>query len=241
MQAQTNHDEPYKYQPVIRHITNENVHKHGVWAVVLHTMIMNARRAMRRWEEAAFDAAHAAGAKGLDESDDPIAVRTCSALRRYRRDVDRLEMMLALEVAKRDMAHLDDEIVSCFRKDTAHMGETIVRRLFKSGPCSIDYGWTRFVQTRLERMRKAGRLDTNYGFGREQTKWYVVTPEVIADRKAAKERRAKEEAKRKVRRAREKAVVEFLKAKGLSAQAKYGQVTLSLEAMETLLGLKGSN
>lgn len=239
MQAQTNHDEPYKYHPVIRHITNENVHKHGVWAVVIHTMIMNARRAMRRWEEAAFDAAHAAGAKGLDESDDPIAVRTLSALRRYRRDVDRLEMMLALEVAKRDMAHLDDEIVSCFKKDTAHMEETIVRRLFKSGPCSIDYGWTRFVQKRLARMRKAGRLATNYGFGREQTKWYVVTPKVIADRKAAKERRAKEEAKRKVRQAREKAVVAFLEEKGIRATAEYGQVTLNLKAMETLLGLTG--
>jgi hypothetical protein len=47
-------------------------------------------------------------------------------------------------------------------------------------------------------------------------------------------------AKREVRRAREKAVVEFLKAKGLSAQAEYGQVTMSLEAVESLLGLKGN-
>lgn len=247
MQAETREHEPYKYHPVIRQITDANVHKHGAWAVVIHAMVLNARRMVDRWEQAAFAAAEAAGAGSLSESKDPEAVRTYRTLTRYRRDVKRLEMMLALEVAGRDMAHLNREIVSCFDKNGGeHMQETIIRRLFKAGRyLDLDYDWKQYVQRRMERMRERGKLDYGWGFGRQQTKWYVVTPEVIAQRKASKRAQAKQAAEQKVCEARQAAVLAYLKAQGYgSAEApRYSstEVTLSVDDLERLLGLGKGN
>ena len=233
--------EPYKYHPAIRSITSQNVDKKGPWARALHDMIDNARRAVTRWEQAAFDATKAAcpdvNYPSLGDGETEGAIRAVATLRRYRRDVKRLEMMLGLEAAGRDMAHLDDEIAKCIDKNGSNMQETIIRRLFKGGPCDIHYDWKRTIERRMDRMRKAGRLDMSYGYGRQQTKWYVVTAEVVTQRKAEKVQAAKDEAARKVRRAREKAVVEFLATKGMKASAEYGRVKMSLKDVEKLLGL----
>jgi len=237
MQTQTTTPEPYKYHPALRKITDDNIHKYGEWAWVIHVMVMSARRSLARWEQAAFDATRAAQPDvkhpSLGGGETEAAVRTRAVLRRFRADVKRLEMMLALEVAGRDMAHLDDEIVKCIDNNGANMKATIIRRLFKAGSCDIDYDWARAIERRLLRMQAAGRLDV---VGR-RTKWYVVTPQVLAEREAAKERRAKQAASEKVREAREAAVIEMMEAKGVKAKAEYGRVEMKLADIEKLLGL----
>lgn len=215
------------------------------WARVVQDMITNARKERRRWERAAFDAAKAANPDvkypSLGDGMTEAAIRTVGTLRRLSKDIKRLEMMLALEVAGRDMAHLNDEIVRCIDKNGANMQATIIRRLFQSGLCDIDYYWTEYIERRIEKMRKADRLGRIYGSGRTQTKWYVVTTEVIESRKAAKRCREKHAAAEAVRKSRQAAVVELLRSQGYESAhpGDYddSRVILSVTDMEKMLGL----
>jgi len=232
----------YPHTPVLKHINTENVDELGTWARVIHDMVMNARRDYRRWERAAFTAAEAEGVRNLSNAKSPAAVHAIRTRRRLDKIVDRLEMALALELAGRDLTHVGDEIVnSCFTKGKAHKAETLIKRLFKAGTRYVEYGWVQYVERILDKLVKAGRLSTRSAERTYDTMYYVVTPEIIAERKARKAARAKAEAQEKVKKARQEAVVALLKAKGCESAEGNGythkRVSVSVSDLEKLLGL----
>jgi hypothetical protein len=232
----------YPYTPVLRHINAENVDALGPWARVIHDMVMNARRERSRWETAAFAAAEAEGAGNLSKATSPAATRAIRIRRRLNKTIERLEMGLALEIAGRDLTHLGDEIVnSCFTKGKAHKAETLIGRLFKAKGVHIEYEWNEYVQRVIQKAVKAGRLRTRSAERTYDTMYYVVTPEIIAEEKKAAEERAKAKAKRAVKAARQKAVINMLKAQGYESARpesyNHSKVTVSVSDLEKLLGL----
>lgn len=232
----------YPYTPILRHINAENVDALGPWARVIHDMIMNAKRECSRWDTAAFAAAEAEGVTNLSKAESPAATRAISARRRLNKTIERLEMGLALEIAGRDLTHLGDEIInSCFTKGKAHKAETLIGRLFKAKGVRVEYEWSRYVERIIEKAVKADRLRTRSHERTYETMYYVVTPEVIAKSKAKAEARAKEKAQTKVKKARQKAVIDMLKAKGYESAAESGyghkRVSVSVDELEKMLGL----
>jgi hypothetical protein len=232
----------YPHTPVLRHINVESVDALGPWARVIHDMIMNAKRERSRWERAAFTAAEAEGVKNLSAATSPAAKRAIRTRSSLNKTIERLEMGLALEIAGRDLTHLGDEIVnSCFTKGKAHKAETLVNRLFKTKGCYIGYEWVQYVERVISKLVKADRLRTRTAERTYDTMYYVVTPEIIAEEKKAAEDRAKAKARRAVEKARQKAVIDMLKAQGYeSARAEsyhHSKVTVSVSDLEKLLGL----
>ena len=229
--------EPYEHYPVIRHVNDKNIATFGPWACVLHDMIKSARRNRRRWEQAAFDAAHAEGKTNMYDAEFP---RARLAVARYRKDVKRLVMMLALEIAERDMANLDEEIIACFAKGKQHMQETIVRRLFAvPRGMRVDYDWEVHVHRLMADMQRANRLGIEHGFGNHRrTKWYVMTPEIIEQRQMAAQRRKRAEAARQVEIAARDALLARLREAGIAARERncnHTEVIVNAKDLELLL------
>lgn len=238
-------DTVFRHTPAIRHITAATVDRYGPWARVLFDQYVSAERERGRWEAAAFAAAEAAGQDRLDASPDPDAKRTYAALRRCRKATTRLSMCLALEVAGRlDGERLGDEIVKCITTENGNMPETIIRRLFKVKHIEwLDYDWRKFVERMMGRMLKKKRLGESWGWGRQQTKYFVITPKYLEQKRQEREDRILQEAEQKAQEARQEAVLKVLESRGYTSarSARYGhdEVVLSVEHVEQLLGIVG--
>lgn len=222
----------FKHTPVIRHITAANVDRYGPWARVLFDMYVAAARNESRWEMAYF-------ANDDEEAPDDVKRVRSKAVE----DRRNLSMLLALEVAGRlDGDRLGDEIVKCITTPEGNMPETIVKRLFKVKYTEwLDYHWRQRIDRLMERMIRKGRLGRNYGWGRTQTKYFVITPEYLERRRREREDAILQEAQQKAQEARQEAVLKVLKSRGYqSARAKsYSdvEVVLSVTDVEQLLGI----
>lgn len=220
----------YPYHPVLRNVSPASL---SSWGRVIHTMVLNARGQERRWEVAAFDAAHADGHQSLNSSTSPAAVHAYRTLVRYRTDIRRLEMMLALEVAKRDMADIEGEIAACIDKG-GNMKGTIIHRLFRAGSCELDYHWFNYVDRVMSQMAKDDQICSQRSNAGHE-KWVVVTESVRQARELHNKRWQERMARDADREVRVKAVVKALKARGIVATGEYGRVTLAVEDIEQLL------
>ena len=235
--------EIYRHHPVIRHINDSSVKKHGAWARLIHSMVKNARRDASRWNVAAFDAAKAAGAQYLGEAkEDAAAVRTDRAYSAARRRVWELEMALALEIAGRNNDEIEDEIEACITSRRGHKSETIVARLFRSQGMDLEYRWSNHVQRVIEGMVREGRLRLGRGGARGTLYlYYVATPEVIAEEAALAKKRAQSAALRAAMKARRQEAVEALIERGFGSAEpdtySSTKILLSVRDIEALLAM----
>lgn len=157
--------------------------------------------------------------------------------------LDLEEVVLVAAKAGRDLSSMSTvkaDLLTCFSKNGRHGHETLARRYFR-----VKYSTAKqddFVRSVLRLLKDEGKVRrVHHGKHTYATAWKVVTPEEIAAKKEAKEEQAKNEAARKVRKARREAIIDYLKAKGYEsgARAMYGHgVSLSLDDFEQLLGLE---
>jgi len=216
-------------------LKNVDIHAAPPWAALMLGAIPRIEADAKRWRQAAHDVAVANGVGPNDSVCRPYFKRAG----RLDKRASMLAMGAALEIAGRDVANLDAEILSCFTKKGRHKSETIIRRLFKVS-CWLEYEWERTIEKRLRRLVNEGRLWTDYG-RTSDTLYLLPTPERVAAEAAEKATHAKHDALVKVRKARQAAVIDLLKSKGCESPTKHRyddeRVTMSVSDLEKLLGL----